>query len=203
MVSQPEFEAIGKKFDDLELRGSLYPMFTKMVDNGLMAEAFIFILTTWNSGRFRMFATTKFDYNEFTKLVEKLKPFLNKFKDKNFETIHFDDFKEDIKHIYSKLSVVKGVEYTGAAKAMHLGNREVFVMWDENIRRHYGFKKTGLDYLNFLKKMQVEFKGIKKYEGVTYAKSLAKCIDEYNYITYTLLPKEKNKKSSGKSPSEK
>jgi hypothetical protein len=190
MISQPEFEALGKKFDKLEWRGSLYPMFTKLIDKGLMVEAFIFILSTWNSGRFRIFAT-KFDYKKLEGLVEELTPFFDKFTNKNFETINFDDFKEDVKLIYSKLSAIKGIEYTGASKVMHLANREVFVMWDDNIRkRGYGFKTaTAEDYLNFLKKMQVEFKGIKKCDGDAYDKSLAKCIDEYNYINYTRLPK--------------
>ena len=77
---------------------------------------------------------------------------------------------------------------------MHLTIPEVFIMWDAYIRKAYGFKKgDSEDYFNFLKKMQVEFKDIKKDKDRT----LAKCIDEYNYVKFTLpaLEKNRNKKN--------
>ena len=55
-------------------------------------------------------------------------------------------------------------------------------------------KGTPEDYLNFLEKMQQEFKHIGKKDGRT----LAKCIDEYNYVKFTLpaLEKNRNKKKA-------
>ncbi len=66
-------------------------------------------------------------------------------------------------------------------------------MWDGYIRKAWDFKKgDSEDYFNFLIKMQDEFKHIKKVEE----KTLTKCIDEYNYVKFTLpaLQKNRNKK---------
>ena len=38
------------------------------------------------------------------------------------------------KKIFGTLSSIKGVEYTGASKIMHLKKRCVFVMWDGYIK---------------------------------------------------------------------
>ena len=58
------------------------------------------------------------------------------------QTVEFDEIKDTIKKIYSALSKVKGVEYTGASKVMHLINRKLFVMWDSYIRKGYGLKSN-------------------------------------------------------------
>jgi len=188
-MDQEEFNNNLKRFDELENRGSYYPMFLNMIEKGFETEAFLFILSTWNFATFR-YAMKDFDLNNFKEIVDNLKPYFEKFKGKSFETINFNDYEEDIKHIFDILSKIKGIQYTGASKLMHLTIPEVFVMWDAYIRKEWGFK-TGYaeDYFNFLKKMQDEFKGIKKEKGET----LAKCIDEYNYVKFTLPALEKQR----------
>ncbi len=190
MINQEEFSENLKKFDELENRGSYYPMFINMIKKGFEVEAFLFILSTWNFATFR-YAMKDFDLNSFKEIVNNLKPYFEKFKEQSFETIDFDNFEEDIKHIFGVLSEIKGIQYTGASKLMHLTVPDVFVMWDAYIRKEWGFK-TGYaeDYFNFLNKMQEEFKGIKKEKGET----LAKCIDEYNYVKYTLPALENNRR---------
>lgn len=194
-MNQEEFNENLKKFDELENRGSYYPMFLNMIEKGFETEAFLFILSTWNFATFR-YAMKDFDLNQFKSVVDDLKPYFEKFREESIENINFDDYEKEIKYIFRKLSKIKGIQYTGASKLMHLTTPEVFVMWDAYIRKAWGFKKGEADdYFDFLKKMQEEFKGIGKIKKRT----LAKLIDEYNYVKFTLpaLEKQRNKKKNG------
>lgn len=189
MIDQKEFNDNLAKFDNLENKGSYYPMFLNMIKKGFETEAFLFILSTWNFATFR-YAMKDFDLNGFKKIVENLNPYFAKFKDKSIESINFDDYESDIKYIFQELSKIKGIQYTGASKLMHLTAPEVFVMWDAYIRKAYGFKRgKSEDYFNFLKKMQKLFKTIEKIKD----KTLTKLIDEYNYVKFTLPALEKNR----------
>ncbi len=190
MIAQKEFDKNLKKFNELEKRGTFYPMFINMIAKGFETEAFLFILSTWNFALFR-YAMKEFDILSFQKTVEELKPYFAKFKDKSLEDINFQDYVSDIKHIFDRLSKIKGIKYTGASKLMHLTVPKVFVMWDAYIRKECGFKKgQSEEYFSFLIKMQEEFRDIKCGEGRT----LAKCIDEYNYVKYTLPALDENRK---------
>ena len=189
MITQEEFNNNLEKFDELENRGSYYPMFLNMIEKGLETEAFLFILSTWNFATFR-YAMKEFDLENFKKLVNNLKPYFEKFKGESIETINFDNHKKDIKYIFQELSNIKGIQYTGASKLMHLTIPEVFVMWDAYIRKAWGLKEgKEEDYFNFLKLMQKEFKEMEKSKDRT----LSKLIDEYNYVEYTLPALEKNR----------
>ena len=64
-------------------------------------------------------------------------------------------------------------------------------MWDGYIKRHYGFGNTAEDYVEFLRKMKEMFKDV---DWKDKNKSLAKAIDEYNYVTITLPEMAKQKK---------
>jgi len=196
MIDQKEFNNNLEKFDELENRGSYYPMFLNMIEKGFETEAFLFILSTWNFATFR-YAMKDFDLNNFKKIVKSLKPYFEKFDGQTIETIKLDNYEMDIKHIFETLSKIKGIQYTGASKLMHLTIPEVFIMWDTYIRRAGGFKKgDSEDYFNFLKKMQQEFNGMCNGKERT----LAKCIDEYNYVKFTLpaLEKQRGKKNGGR-----
>ena len=162
-----------------------------MIEKGLETEAFLFILSTWNFATFR-YAMKDFDLNGFKNKLDNLKPLFNKFKNKSIEEINFEDYKEDIRIIYETLAEIKGIQFTGTSKLMHLKNPEVFVMWDGYIRKAYGLKKGDFeDYFNFLKLMQKEFNGFCGKDKRT----LAKCIDEYNYVKFTLPALEKNRRN--------
>ncbi len=194
MINQKEFTETLKKFNELENRGDYYPMFLNMIEKGFEIEAFLFILSTWNFATFR-YAMKDFDLKNFKQIINNLKPVFNKFKDKSIENINLDYYKNDIKIIFDLLSHIKGIQYTGSSKLMHLTCPKFFIMWDVYIRKAYGFKKgNSEDYFNFLKKMQNEFKEMNKKEE----KPLAKLIDEYNYVKFTLpaLEKNRNKKSN-------
>ncbi len=53
MMTQEEFDQHLKKFNELEKRGTFYPMFLNMIDKRFETEVFLFILSTWNFAVFR------------------------------------------------------------------------------------------------------------------------------------------------------
>ena len=119
MITQEEFNQNLKDFDKLEKRGTFYPMFLNMIEKGFETEAFLFILSTQNFATFR-YAMKEFDLNNFQKTVKELKPYFNKFKDKSIETINFQNYKTETKYIFDTLAKIKGIQFTGASKLMHL-----------------------------------------------------------------------------------
>ena len=193
-ISIEELKEKCKRFEELEKRGTFYDMALNMINKGFEIEAFFLILATWNFATFR-YAMKDFDINGFKKIIKKqCNPIFDKLKDKNLETVNFDEIKEDVEELYNILSAIKGVKYTGASKLMHLKNPKLFIMWDGYIKKHYGFRKgVANDYINFLKKMQKMFKDIKWEEE---DKTLAKAIDEYNYVAITLPKLKKRKKNT-------
>ena len=172
-------------------------------------EAYFLILTTWNSARFR-YVVKDFDINGFKEKIKELDSYFDKLKDEDFRTITFDDYKEDIKYIFEILSSIKGIEYTGTSKIMHLKNRYVFVMWDSYIKgnkpkKNYNnleivkngnwkikrYHNKPEDYFQFLKDMQERFKDINFQSN---EKTFTKAIDEFNYVNITLHIQNMEKK---------
>jgi len=140
--------------------------------------------------RFRFMANDTRKLVDLKKAIEECKPLFEQLKGKNFKTVNFNEIKDTVELIYSKFSQINGVEYTGTSKVLHLLNRDLFVMWDKDIRNEYGFDVAdGSDYFNFLKLMQEKFKDV---EWDVPNKTLAKAIDEYNQVTIT-IPKMKKR----------
>jgi hypothetical protein len=150
-------------------------------------QASIIILATWNTARFRFMASDKQNITHLKNAIEESRPLFETIKDKDFQSVNFDEIKGIVKKIYDIFSAVKGVEYTGASKIMHLFNKKLFVMWDSYIREEYGYGTSAVDFLNFQKDIQGKFRGIEWDEP---NKTLAKAIDEFNYVTIT-IPKQK------------
>ena len=193
-VSLDELMRECRKFDKLEKRGTFYDMALTLISKGFDVEAYFLILATWNFAAFR-FAVKEFDINGFKDTIRsKCNPIFYRLKDKRLETVNFDKIGNDVKGLYDVLSTIKGVKYTGASKIMHLRNPELFIIWDGYIKKYYGFRDGSAEnYIGFLKMMQEMSKGIEwNYKN----KTLAKAIDEYNYVTITLpeLERIRNKK---------
>ena len=190
MISQKEFEEKIDKFLELEsMRGSLEPMFLNLIDKNLDVEAYLLILSTWNFAGFR-YVLTNFNLKKFKETIKEINPIFDKLKDERFETAEFDVLKKEISFIYNKLKEL--VKQTGATKIMHFKNPNLFVMWDMGIRKLYKIPQnhtTAEDYLNFLKKMQKEFSNI-RWENQN--RSLAKVIDEYNFVVTQEKIRQKN-----------
>ena len=113
----------------------------------------------------------------------------------------------DISALYSKFDEIPRFGPTATSKTMHILEPGLFVMWDSNILSHYRERNlqiggTGNGYLAFLSTMsqmacEVTNDFQKSYPtskpeiflceklGYTLTKSLAKFMDEYNWITIT------------------
>ena len=201
MITEAKFNEDIAKYDKMEKRGSFYKMAVNLLNNGFEMEAYFLILATWNFARFR-YAVNDFDIENFKEKMKELNPYFGKLKTEDFRTIEFDKYREDIKKIFHTLSSIKGIEYTGAAKIMHLKNQSVFVMWDGSIKgekttQDYNklqivqdgqwkleyYENSPESYIQFLKDMQGLFNHIHFQSN---EKTFAKAIDEFNYVNITL-----------------
>jgi hypothetical protein len=188
-----------REFREKEGRARFFDLACEIVDKYPL-HASVIILATWNKERFQYAMMDSKNLDDLEKAIKKCQPLFDKIKDKDFPSAKFDEIGDVVREIYDILSKVKGVEYTGASKIMHLFNRSLFVMWDRNIRKEYGFyfknieMTTGADYLFFQKVMQEIFGDIKWEES---DKTLAKAIDEFNYMSYS-YPKLREKSRQSK-----
>ncbi len=201
MITNEEFFEATEKFDEYEKRANFYRLAIDLVDNGFEFQAYLIILAIWNSSRFQ-FTVRNFAVDNVIRTIEGLNPYYETMQNEHFATINFDRYKKEIKTIYSTLSRIKGIEYTGASKVMHIKNRNVFVMWDEFIRgqkpkkyyknlaimtngwwKYQEYDNDAGSYLKFLKNMQGLFRNISFSHP---EKTFAKAIDEFNYVNVTL-----------------
>jgi len=100
--------------------------------------------------------------------------------------------------LYNRLAEVVG--HTGASKMLHMLAPSFFVMWDDEIRKHYGLQERGDDYFRFLVEVArpmirgaVESysrdRGVGDYSRAReelereLGKPLTKVVDEYNWLT--------------------
>lgn len=130
-------------------------------------------------------------------------------------TINLDDEKQTslISGIHGQLQRRKRIGATIASKVMHLMNPGLFFPWDnpmrEDFNKRHGYPKSWDDgevYVEFLAEQQLKAKrvvrdfakrfkrrGPAEYISKKLAyeppKTLAKLIDEYNWITLTYMPK--------------
>jgi hypothetical protein len=209
MIDIQIFNKTTDDFDKREGRTNFFILAQNLINSGFETEGLLLILTTWNFAIFR-YAVKQFDIDKFKTVLETLKPNFDKLNGQDFKTINFDNYKGDIQTIYNSLSEIEGIKFTGAPKLMHLKNPDVFVMWDAYIRgekpkKHYDqldtfkdgtfeFKKYPKDfdgYFNFIRDMQDKFKHL----NLNRQKSLAKAVDEFNYVNITLPIQEMEKKN--------
>lgn len=155
-----------------QLRTEIYPICLSLIKKGMEIEAYIIILSTWNFASFR-YAMRTFDLRKFKRTLVKIEPLYKKLENLNFKTVEFNKYHNEIKKIYSELYEYKGIRITGAPKLMHLKIPKLFVMWDDRIKKHYGFRKGDPEeYFNFLKLMQEKYKNYKPRKGITLARTI-------------------------------
>lgn len=163
---------MARKIVDEQLRTEVYPMCLNLMEKGMELEAYIIILSTWNFASFR-YVMRNFNLSGFKKTLQEIEPIYKKLNNLDFRTVKLENYEIDIKKIYSKLYKYQGVKITGTPKLMHLKNPKLFVMWDDRIRKYYGFRKgDAKDYYNFLKLMQVKFKNYNAKKGMTLARTI-------------------------------
>jgi len=148
------------------------------------------------------------DLIKFLKIYKGIFPILKKFEHETIIKVCLsDEVKSSISVIFDKIArcpKIKRFESTGASKILHTIIPNLFVMWDEKIRKAIigNKERDGRCYaFEFLPKMQ---KAAEEYldsyvkeNGGNYETatlqiskmadnySLAKLIDEYNYVRYT------------------
>lgn len=170
------------------------------------------LLSTWNFARFR-YAVTKFDIDHFRHTILQLVRQFEALRNVSIQTFNTKDHRNAVTEIFIKLSKIKGIEFTGAPKLLHLRNPELFVMWDDYIRgakpkRFYSklpifkngicpikqYERSAEGYVVFLEDMQKQFGHLRADDN---SKTLAKAIDEFNYmqITLPLMEMEKRERS--------
>ena len=120
------------------------------------------------------------------KVVLSLRDKFSIFRNTPIENFGFTRENENIiRDIFDKLSSTV-LKFTGTSKLMHGINPNLFFMWDKGICIHYGVYWNSAGYINFMKFMQEEIKGLLKEHrkeeiiGNT-NRSLPKLIDEYNW----------------------
>lgn len=189
-----ELLAKHEEFRRKEGRASFYDFAMEIADKHPL-QAAIIILATWNARRFRFVVNDPRNLMKLKDAVRKCGRLFGNLREKSLQTVDFDEIGEIVNKIYSSLSSIKGVEYTGASKVMHLFCPNLIVMWDGYIRaeykRHYIIcdGSSPKDFLSFQKLMQRLCKNVRWNDS---SKTLAKAIDEYNYVTIT-LPKLKGR----------
>ncbi|HRQ44822.1 MAG TPA: hypothetical protein PLB12_10800 [Candidatus Goldiibacteriota bacterium] len=194
-ISAQELKIISDKFGEMEKRGDFYGMCAGLLENGFRTEAYLFLMTTWNFANFRYYINT-FDIIYFENIVKECETLAGEIQALNLcDVIDAEDRKLIIR-IYDRLSAIGGIQYTGASKIMSLMKPELFVMWDDYIRKEYKIGKTAEEYIKFLDTMKSIFCSV----GWSGKKPLAKAIDEYNYVTISLekLAEEKRKRKMNK-----
>jgi hypothetical protein len=202
-MTQDEFNRVVGMFDAEEsMRSALYYRALNLIAAGFVVDAHILILATWNFARFR-YAMTQFDLPAYEQTVEKLTRDLAPLRDEDLMSVNFDLNRNMVVSAFDQLARFSGIEYTGAAKILHLLMPRVFVMWDRAIMgwspplrdyaslavvkskfwQHRKFPQSGIGYHEFLLTCRNKFRGLKSPEN---RKTLAKCIDEFNFCTITV-----------------
>jgi len=203
-MRQREFERTISSFDGAEsMRGEIYYRVLSLIDSGFVVEGHLLLLSTWNFARFQ-YVIPSFDLSAYGALLQDLSGRLQPLLQADFASVHFDQHREAISDSFDRLAAIRGIECTGAAKVLHLLHPRVFIMWDRAIsgwhtpkkdyyRLHvdrsgfwtppnYPFARSGIGYYDFLVYCQNRFNGL---VSPSPRKTLAKCIDEFNYCTIT------------------
>ncbi len=194
------FEA-GAEFERVEPRGGFYSLARGLIEKDLGLEGCILILATWNAGRF---SKVHFQIDDLRNALAGLRDDFSALAGYTIQTIQLESHRHRIEEMFNRLAKIKGVEYTGAPKVMHLMLPELFVPWDAYIRgrsdkgdRLYAglacvsakkwclvrYDQNGCGYVDFMLDMQSRVPGL-VYS--TSGKSLAKILDEWNYVQVTI-----------------
>ena len=178
-ITQQEFELVIAQFESREsARAQLYPMALQLLWSGFEIEAYLLILATWNFAGFR-YVMRIFSVQQFRDAIVTTQPYFERLASCSFQATDFDSITDDVTAIYDAFKAV--AKQTGASKILHFRHPKLFVMWDIDIRKNYGFarRSSAHDYIEFQKRMRAEFGHL---EWTREDKTFPKAIDEYNYL---------------------
>lgn len=94
------------------------------------------ILEKWNSRVWKRVEREK-AVDQVEKAIKDVEIFLNEFSGETIEDIDLERNSEAIKKVFEKFEEKDSIKITGASKALHLLNQDLFVMWDMEIRENY------------------------------------------------------------------
>lgn len=141
--------------------------------------------------------------------LQKILPDLNKLQGKTILDVDLDERIDEecanhlVERCFDELAYCgPRNEATGASKIMHIVNPNLFVMWDSAIRGGYGESEYAQTrYANFLRRTQrlakYAIEQVMEKEGLSHdsaidslkchgrSHSLAKILDEYNFVKFT------------------
>lgn len=188
-------------FANIERRGGFYDLARGLVEKGNGLEGCILLLATWNGARF---SKVHFEIDALRNVLTNLRDDFDALAEYSIQTIDLEFHRDRIETMFNRLAAIKGVEYTGAAKLLHLILPELFVAWDAYIRgrsdkneRFYSglqcmltrkwclvrYDESGCGYVDFLLDMQSRVRGLAYGKG---NKTLPKNLDEWNYVQVTM-----------------
>jgi len=167
-----------EKFHEMEPRDIMYLVARKIILENPNAEYHILagievLLLTWNTVYLQR-QPEKVKRSLEGDILEAYRNTKNDFeflKDKKLETIDLKDpdIVNRIKRIFKTFISHKSIESTGASKAIHLINPELFMMWDNEIKKNhhklhpfYRIRSESSEecYVEFMKMMQEVARGI-------------------------------------------
>ncbi|MFB3888314.1 MAG: hypothetical protein ACE14S_02415 [Candidatus Bathyarchaeia archaeon] len=126
--------------------------------------------------------------------LREMAPRLSEFRHLTIATSDLDRFSRTASDVYedllntewkSKKGRTKRVGPTATSKVLHIVAPDFFVMWDRSIRRYYGFRDDGREYVRFLTIMKCWLEKLQPVIAelsATHQRSPAKLIDEYNWL---------------------
>lgn len=200
-ITLDDLSEAAAEFERVEPRGGFYSLARGLVENGFALEGCILILATWNAGRF---SKVHFRIDDLRKALAELRDDFSALGGYTIQTIQLESHRNRIEAMFDRLAKIKGVEYTGTPKVMHLMLPELFVPWDAYIRgrndmedRLYvglscvnskkwclvRYDQNGCGYVDFLLDMQSR---VRNLAYSTSGKTLAKILDEWNYVQVTI-----------------
>lgn len=198
-ITLEDLSEAAAEFKEVEQRGGFYDLARGLVEKGCALEGCILLLATWNVTRF---SKVHFEIDALRNALKDLHDDFSAFAGYSIQTVDLEFHRSRIEAMFNRLAPIKGVEYTGAAKLLHLMLPELFVAWDVYIRgggdeRSYSqlpcvisrkwclvrYDQTGCGYVDFLLDMQSRVRGLAYVHG---GKTLPKNLDEWNYVRVTI-----------------
>lgn len=200
-ITLEDLAEAGAEFEKVESRGGFYDLARELVEKGYALQGCILLLATWNAARF---SKVHFDIEALRNALADLRHDLSTLAGYSIQTIDLELHRNIIEPMFNRLAAIKGVEYTGAAKLLHLMLPELFVAWDAYIRGRYDkdeklysglscvvskkwclvrYDENGCGYVDFLLDMQSRVQGLAYLKG---SKTLPKSLDEWNYVRVTI-----------------
>ncbi len=166
-------------------------------------DGILLLLTSWNAAYYKYNPISLDELiSKIGDLLDKTSGELNELHDKKLEDLNPDDFKK-VESLFYRFWKNDAVGCTGASKLLHILEPQLFVMWDNDIKKNYhrdfpnyrhkwnhrcGNEKC---YTMFLKQMRECSRNLikekskgeicKECSNKLFEVDLPKAIDQYNY----------------------